>query len=211
MIIYGQPVTINEAGIGPGDDAACFVGKITQAIPALVPTIVNKLLAGALTSFDKVFGTLGEIFDNTTLRGKLLSAAIGISIADVNRVADLLLELNKTKGPFAGLFAFRFVKKTKATLGFTRFDHTCVFELDGVFSNDTSQFFREVWNILDEENIPYTTHWGKVNELDFQQIKKMYGAGVDAWIEARNKLLNAASLAVFTNPIMKQWGLDKII
>ncbi len=206
------PHLTNEAGIGPGDDAACFVGRLTQEIPALVPTIVNKLLAGALKPFDKVFGILGEIFDNTTLHGKLLSAAIGISIDDVNRVVDLLLEMNKTKGPFAGLFSFRFVKKTKATLGFTHFDHTCVFEMDGVFSDETSRFFGEVWNKLDEENIAYTTHWGKMSELDFQKINKMYGDdNVDAWIEARNKLLDIDNLKVFTNPILKQWGLDKVL
>src|SRR6266496_3499598 len=206
------PHLTNEAGIGPGDDAACFVGRLTQEIPALVPTIVNKLLAGALKPFDKVFGILGEIFDNTTLHGKLLSAAIGISIDDVNRVVDLLLEMIKTKGPFACLFSFRFVKKTKATLGFTHFDHTCVFEMDGVFSDETSRFFGEVWNKLDEENIAYTTHWGKMSELDFQKINKMYGDdNVDAWIEARNKLLDIDNLKVFTNPILKQWGFDKVL
>jgi hypothetical protein len=207
---YPRP-TSNTAGIGPGDDAACFVGKLTQVIPALVPTVVNKLFAGALKPYSKVFGTLGEIFNNTTLHGKLLSAAIGISIDDVNRVVDLVLEMNKTKGPFTGIFAFRFVKKTKATLGFTSFNHTCVFELDGAFSSETERFYREVWKRLEEEKIPHTAHWGKVNELDFEKINKMYGANVDAWIEARNKLLDAASLQAFTNPIMKQWGLDKVL
>ncbi len=207
---YPRPVP-NDAGIGPGDDAACFVGKLTQAIPGLVHIVVNKLLAGALKPFDKVFGTLGEIFDNTTLQGKLLSAAIGISIEDVNRVIDLLLELNITKGPFAGLFAFRFVKKTQALLGFTHYDHTCVFELDGVFSDDTLNFFREVWKMLDDENIPHTMHWGKMNELDFSKIKKMYGANADKWIEARNNLLDADSLKAFSYPLLSQWGLDKIL
>ena len=111
-----------------------------------------------------------------------------------------------------GLFAYRFVKKTNATLGFTRFDHTCVFELDGVFSTETSRFFREIWRRLDEENIPYTTHWGKVNELDFEKINKMYGpANVNAWLQARNRLLDADSMKVFTNSIMQQWGLDKVV
>ena len=208
---YPRP-TANTAGIGPGDDAACFIGKLTHVLPALVPTIVNKLLAGSLKPFEKVFGTMGEIFNNTSLHGKLLSAAMGISIDDVNRVTDLLLEANKTSGPFTGLFAFRFVKKTNATLGFTRFEHTCVFELDGAFSAETSRFFKEIWKRLDEENIPYTMHWGKVNELDFERINKMYGEqNVTAWISARNKLLDADSMKVFTNSIMQQWGLDKVL
>jgi hypothetical protein len=208
---YTRP-TENPAGIGPGDDAPRFIGMLTQVMPALVPTVVNKLLSGVMTPYAKVYGTLGEIFNNTTLYGKLLSAAVGVSIKDVNKVIKLLLELNETAGPFTGLFAFRFVKKTKATLGFTRYDHTCVFELDGVYSASTTNFFRQVWKKLDEENIPYTTHWGKVNELNCDQINKMYGtASVDAWIEARNKILEPECLEVFTNAIMRQWGLDKVL
>ncbi len=199
----------NAQGLGPGDDAPTFIGKLTQTVPALVPKLVTALLGGNLKPYEKVMGTVGEIFNNTTLRGKLLSAAIGISIKDVTRVIDLLFEVNKDKGPFTGLFAFRFVKKTQATLGFTRFDPTCVFELDGALSNETYKFFQAVWKKLDEENIAYTMHWGKVNELDFKRLQKMYGANLDKWLAARNKLLDADSRKLFTNAIMKQWGIDK--
>ena len=201
----------NDNAAGPGDDAACFIGKLTQVVPKLVPVVVNKLLAGALKPFEKIEGTLGEIFNNTSLHGKLLSAAIGVSIDDINRVIDLLLELNKTKGPFLGLFAFRFVKKTKATLGFTKFHHTCIFELDGAFSPKTSRFFKDVWAALEAAGIPHTMHWGKVNELNFGKLQKMYGSNLDSWLQARNKILDADTMRVFNNPIMKQWGLDKVL
>jgi hypothetical protein len=203
---YQRPVN-NPAGIGPGDDAAVFVGGLTDVIPALVPTLVNKLLAGAMTPFEKQFGTLGETFDNTTLHGKLLSAAIGIPIALVNRVTDLMLEMNNTQGPFVGLFAFRFIKKSKATLAFTRFDQTCVFELDAAFSPKTLSFYTEVWKMLDREQIPYTFHWGKMNEITPERIKKMYGDDALAWKEARIALLDPDCLNVFTNSLMVQWGL----
>ena len=201
----------NDEGIGPGDDAPCFIGKITNAVPGIVPGVVNGLLSGAFKLFEKQTGTLGEIFNNTTLHGKLLSAAIGLPLNQVNRVTEILLELNKTDGPFAGLFAFRFIKKSKATLAFTRFDFTCILELDGAFSDATKNFYIAVWNRLDEENIPYTCHWGKMNELTPERIKRMYGTAADDWIAARNKLLDAESLKVFTNPLLSQWGLDKVI
>lgn len=207
---YPKPVA-NADGIGPGDDAACFVGRLTQAIPAVVPSLVNKLLAGALTPFSKQFGTLAEIFDNTTLHGRLISTAIGIPISQVQRVTDILLELNKTKGPFLGLFAFRFVKKSKAALAFTRHDPTSVLELDGAFSKNMESFFDEVWKRLDEEGIPHTYHWGKMSNLNSEKISMMYGDGLDKWIKARNKLLDKDAMKVFTNPIMKQWGLDKVL
>ncbi len=207
---YVRPVPSTE-GIGPGDDAPCFIGKITKSIPALVPTVVNNLLAMALKPYENKTGTLGEIFNNTSLHGKLLSAAIGIPLDKVDRVTKLLFEINKSSGPFAGLFAYRFIKKSNATLAFTRFDYTCILELDGAYSNATKKFYKDVWNKLDEEKIPYTFHWGKMNELDFARITRMYGKDADAWMTARNKLLDADSRKVFTNPLLKQWGLDKVI
>ena len=207
---YVRPVA-NDAGLGPGDDAPCFIGKLANVIPSLVPAVVNTLLAGALKPFEKQFGTLSEIFNNTTLHGKLYSAAIGLPLNQVIRVTEILFELNKTKGPFPGLFAYRFIKKSKATLAFTRFDFTCILELDGAPSNAAKKFYTAVWQRLDDEKIPYTCHWGKMNELNFDRITTMYGQDVTAWIAARNKLLDAAGLQIFTNPLLKEWGLDKVV
>lgn len=207
---YIRPVA-NAAGVGPGDDAPCFIGNLTATIPALVPVLVNKLLADAFQPYEKQFGTLGEIFNNTTLHGKLLSAAIGIPLNQVSRVTELLFEINKSDGPFVGLFAYRFIKKCKATLGFQRFDATCILELDAAYSDATKSFYTAVWNRLDQEQIPFTFHWGKMNELNFDRISRMYGKDADAWIAARNKLLAPDNFKVFTNPLLTEWGLDKVI
>jgi hypothetical protein len=207
---YVRPVA-NAEGIGPGDDAPCFIGRITNAVPGLVPVLVTKLLGAVLKPYEKQFGTLAEIFNNTTLHGKLMSAAIGLPLNQVNKVTDILLELNKTKGPFAGLFAYRYIKKSKATLAFTRYEFTCILELDGAYSDATNNFYTAVWKKLDEENIPYTFHWGKVNELTPERIAKAYGNDAEAWIAARNKLLDEESLKVFTNPLLHEWGLDKVL
>ena len=96
-------------------------------------------------------------------------------------------------------------------LAFTRFDYTCILELDGAFSDATTNFYRAVWKRLDDEKIPYTVHWGKVNELTPARVQQMYGADADAWVAARNKLLDASSRKVFCNPLLKEWGLDKSI
>ncbi|HLZ87591.1 MAG TPA: hypothetical protein VKQ52_10135, partial [Puia sp.] len=203
------PPQPNKEGIGPGDDAPCFIGRLTQAIPALVPTLVNKLLAGALTPFAKQMGTLAETFDNTDLHGKLLSAAIGIPISYVGQAISLLLDINKTSGPFAGLFACRFVKKSMAKLAFTHFDYTCVLELDAAFSDETYAFYTAVWKGFEDAKIPFAFHWGKINELNFDRLTTMYGDNVQTWIAARNKLLDADTRQVFTNATLRAWGLDK--
>jgi hypothetical protein len=204
---YTKPVH-NDAGIGPGDDAPSFIGKLTKVIPKLIPVIVNKLIGKALAPYSKQFGTLGEIFDNTTFKGKLASTALGLPINKVSRVAELLIEINNAGNPFNGIFAFRYVKKSGAMLGFTRYpDFTCVLELDGIFTPETEKFYKAVWKRLDEENIPFTFHWGKMNEMDFDRIKKMYGKDATNWIAQRNKLLGPDVMKIFTNPLLK----DKVL
>ncbi|WP_121807986.1 FAD-binding protein [Mucilaginibacter kameinonensis] len=203
-----QPPVDNAAGIGPGDDAASFIGTITDAIPALIPVVVTKVLNTSMTTnTDPHFGTLGEIFSNTTLRGKLLSSAIGFPAELSPKVADLMLKINKDIGPFSGVFSFRFVKQTKATLGFTRFGYTCIMELDAPLSDKAYNFYTQVWLMLEQENIPFTFHWGKANEVTPARIQRMYGDAAARWINARKTLLNADCQKVFTNQITQEWGL----
>jgi hypothetical protein len=204
------PPSVAVPGISPGDDAPAFIGTITQAIPALVPTVINKLVARMYKPYSNVLGTHGETFPNFTTHGKVFSTAVGIPLGKVNQVRELLLELNGTAGPFAGIFAFRFVKGTRATLGFTHFDPTCVIELDGVFSNQTRIFYEAFWNELELRQIPHSFHWGKMLRLDNQRIRNIYGdSRVDAWLEARRTILNdIATKKTFTNDIMRDWGLD---
>ncbi|MBL4678403.1 MAG: FAD-binding protein [Mucilaginibacter sp.] len=212
---YPKPKT-NDSGIGPGDDAPTFIGLVTDSIPAIVPQMVNKVLGASLTPSEldaqgkpiAQFGTIGEIFTNTTLRGKLLSAAVGFPADMVNKVADLMLQANKDIGPFAGLFSFRFVKQTSATMGFTRFPYTCVMELDGAYSPKAFDYYSKTWKLLEDNNIPFTFHWGKFSELNPQRIKNMYGADADAWITARKGLLDKDAIKVFTNPTIEEWGLS---
>jgi len=89
-------------------------------------------------------------------------------------------------GPYAGLFACRFVKKSMAKLAFTHFDYTCVLELDAAFSDETYAFYTAAWKSFEAAKIPFTFHWGKVNELNMTRLTTMYGDNIQAWIAARN-------------------------
>ncbi|PSL49889.1 FAD/FMN-containing dehydrogenase [Chitinophaga niastensis] len=201
----------NGAGIGPGDDAPCFIGTLAGAIPAAVPLLVNKVLASSLTPYEQQFGRLGEIFNNTTLRGKVASAAVGLPVTAVGQVIDALLQVNTQAGPFIGLFAFRFVKASKATMAFTRFAPvTCVLELDGVLSPETVGFYEAVWNKLDQLNIPFTFHWGKMNVLTPDRIHSMYGTSLDQFLAARARIVDPAMIRTFSNDAMQQWGIDQV-
>lgn len=196
--------------IGPGDDAPTFIGAITNAIPALVPAVVTTLTNAQCKPYNHVLGTHGEIFSNTDVHGKVLSSAIGVDLANVTRVQDIIVSLNETNGPFTGVVAFRYVKGTDALLGFTRFPVTCIIELDGVFSKHTIDFCEAFWDTLEAESIPFTFHWGKILKLTKERLRSMYSDDhVDRWIAARNKLMQQKDcMQVFTNEMMTELGLD---
>ncbi len=99
-----------------------------------------QLVKSSYTLYEGVLGTSGEIFTNNNIRGKLLSTAIGIPLDRVLEVNDMLIEMNEDQGPFSGIFSYRYVKKSAATLAFTKFDPTCILELDGAESNINKKF-----------------------------------------------------------------------
>lgn len=206
-----QPPQSNGTGLSPGDDAPAFIGGLAQVFPGTTAFLVNKLIGASYKLYANQHGILGEIFTNTENRGKVLSAAMGIPLDQVIRVKDLLLKLNG-KNRFAGVFAFRYVKCTTATLGFTRFEPvTCVVEMDGVFSSRTLSFFSDVWKEFEQQEIPFTFHWGKICEINPERLMRMYGSRLTSWIAARNKLLDKDTLQVFTNPQIEEWGLNQPI
>lgn len=204
----------DDSGFMYGDDTLGVIETVLDRLgavaPLLVPPLVNKLFPLAFKANGPALGTLGEIFINTRFRGKAASAATAISMADIDRVLDLIMKTN-TESPFPGALACRFVKGTKATLGFTRFEHTCVLEMDGVDAEVSRSFFRKVWQKLEAAGIPFTLHWGKLNFiLNEQLVRKMYGdANVDSWISCRQVLMDEPSRKVFTNNFMRQCGLDQ--
>ncbi len=197
-----------------GDDLLGIISTVLDKLPGsglLIPAMVNAMFKLAFEAQDPVQGTIKEIFNYTKFRGKVASAAIGISIEDSPKAVELIVEVNKQK-PFPGGLSLRYVKGTQATLGFTKFPNTCVLEMDGVDGNKAREFYEAVWNKFEQEGIAYTLHWGKINfNLNENRVKNMYGANqVQSWINARNKLLSIPVLKVFENKFIEQCGLNKI-
>ncbi len=191
-----------------GDDVPGFIGTLSDAVPALIPTLVNRLIGDRLSTGTLKRRTLGDTFDSSGTRGKTASMAMGLPLARAADALDTLLAVHSRRGPFAGVFAFRFVAKSRARLGFTRFDPTCIVELDGVASSRSSAFYREVWDALRAEGILLTLHWGKLNGfLDAASVRQTYGADVDAWLTARRRLLDPTVRAVFSNFFLERLGL----
>lgn len=202
----------DDNGFMYGDDTLGVIETILDTIgavtPLLVPPLVNKLFPLAFKANGPALGTLGDIFINTRFRGQAASAATAIPMERIDEVMDIILKINSGT-PFPGALACRFVKGTAATLGFTRYEHTCVLEMDGVDAAVSRDFFRNVWKALEEAAIPFTLHWGKLNFiLNEALVRKMYGDdNVDSWINCRHQLMDEPTRKVFTNDFMQQCGL----
>lgn len=212
---YTPPVP-DANGFTYGDDVLGLMQLVLdkiEKIPGqlelhLIPKLVNSLFKVAYDRPEAAIGTIGETFRNTIFRGKLFSAAFALDRQDVPRAIDLILNLNK-RIAFAGVMAMRFVRGTSATLGFTKFPHTCVLELDGADVAINHRFVEVFTAELEANDLPYALHWGKINNvLNPERVRRIYGhETVDTWLNHRRQLLSKDVRDVFTNGFLERCGL----
>ena len=150
--VYKRPA-LSPSGLGPGDGLLGSMGKLGDAIPAVVGPLVNALVSKEYRLFKGEMGTPGEIFDSTFTFQKEMSAEIGVALEDTVRALDVMLSVPELKG-YAGLLAFRWVRKSKALLAFTKFDITCAIELPAAFADRTVAYYNAVWNEMEAREFP---------------------------------------------------------
>jgi FAD binding domain/D-arabinono-1,4-lactone oxidase len=202
------PPPLSPERFAPGDDAAAFIGVLTDSVPAAIPVLTQQILARAYAPYAQQEGTVAEIFSNTDLRGRLASTAVGLHLDHTREAVEAVLAEQAQSGPVAVVVSLRYVQGSSATLAFTHFPTTCVLELDGVHSSRTNDFYARVWERLERQGIPYTFHWGKQHNLDAVRVRRMYGARVEHWLAARRHLLGAAERRLFANALLERLALD---
>ncbi len=87
-------------------------------------------------------------------------------------------------------------------------------EIDGVLWNETrkimslEKFSKRMIEILQQNNIPFTLHWGKNSDWSFPGLlSHMYGDNARKWIKQRQKLLSREMYSLFSNKFMKTIAL----
>jgi hypothetical protein len=206
-------ISRDDKGFTYGDNALGVIQTVLDTLGSdlsakLVPALVAKLMPLAFTTSEETTGTIGEMFNNTKYRGQVASTAIAVDCNNAGAVIDEIVAMNKIN-PFPGVLSMRYVKGTDALMGFTHFAKTCVMELDGIDSGLSRSFYQSIWDKLDELEIPYTLHWGKINtNLNAVNVKKMYGPDLQKWLSIRHQLLDEPVRKVFTNVFMEQCGLQ---
>ncbi len=203
-----RPVT-RPGAHNPGAEVLNLLALVAETGPLGVK-LAGGFASLAFTVVNDRWGSLRDVFRDTTLPPKGASCAMGVPVEHTSRALDALLAAHRA-GPAPVIFALRFVKSTSATLGFTyHAPVTCVLEIDGLDVPATRDFQRRAWAALRALGIPLTWHWGKFHDLDsVQKVRTAYGARVDTWLDARRRVLPTADLRkVFSNPMVQRAGLD---
>ncbi len=198
---------------GPGATGLEIIGNLIGTLPsplsdALKP-VLNTQVRGDLEPYE-LTGTFKDLFRDEKIVGKVFTSAVGVPLSQALDALSIAFDTYKNFGAVLPvILTMRFVKGTKALLGFTRFDPTCVFEIDSINTQKVHDYANSVWAELEQAGIPFTMHWGKFNDfLTPQRVNDMYGANVQKWIESREALLNPQTRKVFENDFLRTVGLS---
>ena len=189
--------------------------KLAEKFPKSIPWLVKRLRKTILpTVNEETTGMLKEIFWDAPYQGPAFACSFGIHHKHSEKAMKLLGKLTRDEGPIPGIFALRFVKKTKATLGFTKFPITCMIEIDGVLWKKTKkimsleEYSRRMIEVLKANNIPFTIHWGKNSDWKFPGLlNHMFDVNAAKWVAQRKKLLSPEMQKLFSNGFLKTVGL----
>ena len=210
---YTPPVwNAGEAGLGASglDVMGAVVGKIPSPLNKLAVPLLNSQVNQEFAPYFKQ-AIIRDLFRGEKTLGKTLACGVGIPVARAVEAMEIAFRTYKnSNGVLPVILSHRFVKGTKALLGFTRFDTTAIMELDAVNTPETRAFYNRVWNDLDAAGIPFTLHWGKYNSfLTPDRVRNRYGdAAVDQWITSRDALMESAAVRqIFNNAFTAGLGL----
>jgi hypothetical protein len=190
--------------------------KLAENFPKSIPWLVKRLRKTILPVVnEETIGMLKEIFWDAPYQGPAFACSFGVHHKNSEKVMHLLGKLTQDEGPIPGIFALRFVKQTNATLGFTKFPITCMIEIDGVLWKKTQkimsleEYSRRMIEVLKENNIPFTIHWGKNSDWKFPGlVKHMFNDKSEEWVAQRKKLLSPEMQELFSNKFLKTVGLS---
>jgi hypothetical protein len=205
------------------NDAFDLVGQLANLAPVLsalglMNSTLRCLLEGQLKPDNGVdhHGTIlthGGTFDATQIAGHSLSCELGFVPADVPKAIEIVIR-EMHAFPFACPPALRYVKESAALLAFTQYaPYTCAIEFATVATPRSQAAYERIWKALVRAGIAYTFHWGqclKWGETPAaarRRLEEVFGPRLDAWIEARRRLLSPKGRRTFANPMLVECGI----
>ncbi len=196
----------------PGTDVPRLIGAAIRLFPALRNLAVSKLTATELrerADVEKEWRTPGETYSFTSARGGVASAGFGIPVAQVTNAIAIMQEAFRVHKSAPIIFTCRYAQRSPGMMAFTRFDPTCILEIDGIDTPATQKLIELVAKRFDAAGMPYTNHWGKINHLTKARVRNGFGGAVDQWNATRHLLLpDVAERHAFSSPFIDAVGLN---
>ncbi len=146
------------------------------------------------------------------LRIDVYNAAFAIPLDRLPEALDIGFTMGAEASRFKRdyVFTVRFAQRSPAGMGFLRFDHTAVINIDGLsknlFGSTSHDAALELAERFEAAGLPFSMHWGKDAPSPASKIVRDFGPAVDRWTAARAALLGA-NAPLFTSPALEQWGL----
>ncbi len=205
-----QPDYSLKSGYEPGNDLPGLVGKLLDVAPGLRAAIAPLLIKVELKEFSGKLKTPGETYNYTSSKAGVAGAANAIPVAFATRALALAREVFMEHPGAPAAFACRYAQKSPALLGFTRFDPTCIMDVDGVDTKAIRAVMEGLRARFDAEGIPYAQHWGKLHGLTRARVRNSYGSALDDWTGVRHALMpDKAERDTFSTALLDSIGLNE--
>jgi hypothetical protein len=138
------------------------------------------------------------------------SIEIGVPVDRVVEAIEIIFKI-VDRDPVAAPVAVRLVKKSGATLAFTKYDLTATIEMPGpcdrILFRNRLRTMQKIFKALAASDIPHTYHWGQQLPLNDVWVRNAFGdAVVDTWKQTRADFLGDA-VDTFSNEMMEDLGL----
>ncbi len=195
-----------------GTDVPKLIAKFIKWLPDWRDATVSILMEVFLreqADDDDEWKTPGQVYTFTEARRGVASSGFGVPINQTTRALDIMAQAFRDHDDAPVVLTCRYVQKSPGILSFTRFDPTCVIDIDGIDSAATQDLIRTVADRFDSAGMPYTQHWGKTNSLSAARVDRAYGGNVDRWNQARRLILpDATERDAFSNDFLDAVGLN---
>jgi hypothetical protein len=208
------PLYDMQTGYEPGTDlprliasVVSMVGGARDPLTRLLVKLADELRVRADKESD--WKTPGESYTFTNAREGIASCGFAIPVAQTTTALDIARRAFSFHASAPVLFTCRYAQKSPAIMGFTRYDPTCIFDIDGVDTPQSHALIERVARDFDAAGMPYAMHWGKTHFMTSGRIRRAFGGDVDRWNAARRRLLpDQAERNAFSTPVIDAWGLN---
>ncbi len=208
-----DPPEWDDGEAGPGASALEMVGVLYDNLPSILDPIVlpflNDQIADQLSPYYHV-ALIKDLFRGEKIEGKVLVSGTCVPMDRALEAQQIAFDTYKNFGTLLPLIiSSRFIKGTKALLGFTKFDHSVTIECDTINTPKALEFLNLFRQNLEQAGIPFTLHWGKIESfLTPARLENIYGDNLTRWLQSRDTLLeNDDVKKLFTNDFMTRVGL----